>query len=242
MGKEKADRYKRKINVAGTVFLLFCLAFFITACGDTPVNTAEKADTEPDTGMEDVIMEQKESENIYMRSSTVGDVINDPYFEDFGRLLFPIGRSVSEDMTLEEISSGSVYVWYNYIDPDKTVEIIQSLHDHAAAGDQIFYDIYSEEEKEADPSKKDTGLFFFRGNPGEKSVPAMALQTGEPCSPDYRVLGHWVFPRNFMLMKVCLMDLVLEPVQLRRGGSMMRLHSGKHSAGKLVFKTVKCCL
>ena len=69
-------------------------------------------------------MEQKESENIYMRSSTVGDVINDPYFEDFGRLLFPIGRSVSEDMTLEEISSGSVYVWYNYIDPDKTVEII----------------------------------------------------------------------------------------------------------------------
>lgn len=64
-----------------------------------------------------------------------GDVINDPYFEDFGRLLFPVDRSVSEDMTLEEISSGSVYVWYNDIDPDKTVEIIQSLHDHAAAGE-----------------------------------------------------------------------------------------------------------
>lgn len=101
--------------------------------------------------------------SIYLRSSTVGDVISDPYFKNFGRLLFPVDRSVSEDMTLEEISSGSVYVWYNYIDPDKTVEIIQSLHDHAAAGDQVFYDIYSEEEKEADPSKEDTGLFFSGG-------------------------------------------------------------------------------
>lgn len=170
---------------AGAVFLALCLAFSVTACGDSPASTAEKTGTEPDmgtepdtrtepdTGTEDAVVEHKEaeninrSENIYTRSSTVGDVINDPYFEDFGRLLFPVDRSVSEDMTLEEISS-SVYVWYNDIDPDKTVEIIQSLHDHAAAGDQVFYDIYSEEEKEADPSKKDTGLFFFRGNPEEK--------------------------------------------------------------------------
>ena len=32
----------------------------------------------------------------------------------------------------------------------------------------MFYDIYSEEEKTADPQKADTGLFFFRGNPGAK--------------------------------------------------------------------------
>lgn len=106
--------------------------------------------------------------NIYMFSSTVEEVINDSYFEDFGRLLFPVDRSVSEDMTLAEISSSKVYVWYNYMDPDKTVEIIQTLHDNAAAGEPVFYDIYSEKEKEADPSKENTGLFFFKGNPGEK--------------------------------------------------------------------------
>lgn len=106
--------------------------------------------------------------NIYMLSSTVEEVINDSYFEDFGRLLFPVDRSVSEDMTLAEISSSNVYVWYNYMDPDKTVEIIQTLHDNAAAGEPVFYDIYSEKEKEADPSKENTGLFFFKGNPGEK--------------------------------------------------------------------------
>lgn len=35
-------------------------------------------------------------------------------------------------------------------------------------GETIFYDIYTEEEKAADPDKEDTGLFFFKGNEGEK--------------------------------------------------------------------------
>ncbi|MCM1183057.1 MAG: hypothetical protein NC337_06770 [Roseburia sp.] len=113
-------------------------------------------------------MGQNGAGKIYLRSSTVGDVISDFYFGDFGRLLFPVERSVPEDMTLEELSSSGVYVWYNNIDSDKTVEIIQSLHDQAVAGEQVFYDIYSEEERAADPSKEDTGLFFFRGNQGEK--------------------------------------------------------------------------
>lgn len=63
-----------------------------------------------------------ENSKVYTTSSTVRDVVSNPYFEDFGRLLFPVDRSVSEDMTLEEVSS-SVYIWYSYIDPDKTEEI-----------------------------------------------------------------------------------------------------------------------
>ena len=35
-------------------------------------------------------------------------------------------------------------------------------------GDTVFYDIYTDEEKAADPDKEDTGLFFFRGDPGAK--------------------------------------------------------------------------
>ena len=165
---------KKGISALSIFGLLCCFAFLVSACGnsetDATLNTDTESniETESDTETENTIVEQNESENLYLRSSTVGDVISDPYFDDFGRLLFPVDRSVSKDMTLEEISSSSVYVWYHYIDPDKTVEIIQRLHDHAAAGNQVFYDIYSEEEKEADPSKEDTGLFFFRGNPGEK--------------------------------------------------------------------------
>ena len=39
---------------------------------------------------------------------------------------------------------------------------------HAEAGEHIFFDIYTDEEKADDPEKVDTGLFFFKGNPGEK--------------------------------------------------------------------------
>lgn len=41
---------------------------------------------------------------------------------------------------------------------DMTVEIANYMKEHAAWGDTIFYDIYTEEEKAADPEKEDTGL------------------------------------------------------------------------------------
>jgi len=58
--------------------------------------------------------------------------------------------------------------WYSNIQPSKTVEIVNYFKEKADAGEQIFYSIYSEEEIAADPWKTDTGLFYFRGNPGAK--------------------------------------------------------------------------
>ncbi|MDO4548252.1 MAG: alpha/beta hydrolase [Clostridia bacterium] len=100
--------------------------------------------------------------------STVADVIADPLFGDFGRLLFPVDRAVSQDMTLAEVSSNSVYVWYSNLQPDKTVEIVNALHAQAASGEPVFYSIYTAEEIAADASLADTGLFFFRGEPGRE--------------------------------------------------------------------------
>jgi acetyl esterase/lipase len=48
------------------------------------------------------------------------------------------------------------------------VEICNYLKSNAEAGETIFYDIYSDAEKTANPAKEDTGLFFFRGDPGAK--------------------------------------------------------------------------
>lgn len=58
--------------------------------------------------------------------------------------------------------------WYNNIDPNETVEIVNTLWQRANAGETVFYDIYTEEEKAEDPDKEDTGLFFFKGDPGAK--------------------------------------------------------------------------
>ena len=79
------------------------------------------------------------------RKTRVLDVINDPVFGDYGRLIFPVDRPLREDLTLEDMDE--VLMWYNDIKPDKTVEIVNYLGQQAAAGTQVFYDIYTEEEK-----------------------------------------------------------------------------------------------
>ncbi len=102
------------------------------------------------------------------RDTLVRDVMDDPVFEDYGRLLFPVDRAIPQDMTLEDV--GDLLVWYHDVNPDKTVEIVNTLGERAAAGDTVFYDIYTDEEKAADPDKEDTGLFFFQGEPGGKTA------------------------------------------------------------------------
>ena len=100
----------------------------------------------------------------YNRQSKISDVIADKSFDGFGRLLFPVNSSYYSGETLESLR----LTWYNYIDPDKTVEIVNTLKSRADAGQTVFYDIYTDAEKNADPAKRNTGLFFFKGNPGEK--------------------------------------------------------------------------
>ena len=108
--------------------------------------------------------EAQQGEAAYTTETRIADVINDPAFDGYGRLIFPVNSGYYSGNTLGDLR----LTWYNHIDPAKTVEIANYMRSHALAGDTIFYDIYTEEEKAADPEKRDTGLFFFRGNPGAK--------------------------------------------------------------------------
>lgn len=100
----------------------------------------------------------------YTVNTSIEEVTSDPAFDGYGRLIFPVDSGYYSGSTLEDLD----LVWYNYIDPDKTVEICNYMKEQAAAGNQIFYDIYTGAEKAADPDKEDTGLFFFKGEPGAK--------------------------------------------------------------------------
>lgn len=100
----------------------------------------------------------------YTVDTAIADVKSDPVFGDYGRLIFPVEDWYYGGETLGDLS----LTYYSNIDPDKTVEITNYMKEHAAAGDTIFYNIYTEEEKAADPEKEDTGLFFFKGTPGER--------------------------------------------------------------------------
>lgn len=87
---------KKGMSALSIFGLLCCFAFLVSACGNSEMDatlntdTESNIETESDTETENTIVEQNESENLYLRSSTVGDVISDPYFDDFGRLLFPV--------------------------------------------------------------------------------------------------------------------------------------------------------
>ncbi len=104
------------------------------------------------------------AESKFTVDTPIRDVMNYPGFGDYGRLIFPVNGGYYGGSTLGTLS----LTWYSNIQPDKTVEIVNYMKGHTDAGGIIFYDIYTAEEKKADPAKNDTGLFFFKGNPGEK--------------------------------------------------------------------------
>ena len=88
------------------------------------------------------------------------DVIDDPRLAGFGRLVFPTGFvAPTEDMTLADMPD--ILPWYSEIHAETTVDVVNYLLTQCAAGQTVFYDIYTDAEKDADPSLADTGLFRF---------------------------------------------------------------------------------
>ena len=97
------------------------------------------------------------------KNTTVEEVVNNSKFKGFGEYIFPLNRYTSyENMKISNINS--LLPYHSHINSDTTVEVINYMIDEINNGNQIFYDIYSNEEKKVDSSKKDTGLFYFRGN------------------------------------------------------------------------------
>lgn len=130
--------------------LLFCTVLLLSGCGARETQeTVESLPPKPAA---------------FTRESKIEDVKHDPVFGSYGRLLFPVEDAYYSGDTLEDLG----LTYYSHIDPDETVEIVNTLRARAKAGQTIFYDIYTAEEKAADPAKEDTGLFFFKGTPGEK--------------------------------------------------------------------------
>lgn len=148
---------------------LLCLLLCIAGCGADP-GPDSATDAKGPESMQRVSEEEsatpaeQSAGQPYTADATIQEVIHDPVFGAYGRLLFPTDSGYYSGDTLGSLG----LTWYNNIDPEKTVEIVNYLKSRAQAGEKIFYPIYTEEERAADPDKEDTGLFYFRGNPGEK--------------------------------------------------------------------------
>jgi acetyl esterase/lipase len=85
-------------------------------------------------------------------SSIIPDVVNHPAFQGFGERMLPRDNSASD--------------FGNRLSNPLAVNALNHLIDEVNAGKTIFYEIYTPQQKRQDRAKENTGLFFFRGNPG----------------------------------------------------------------------------
>lgn len=97
--------------------------------------------------------------------STIGELLRHPAFSGFGSLLLPWdGRDYDDTLRLRQ--AGSLLPYHSHLDPAVMAAGLNRMIDDASAGKRVHYDIYSEQQKRADPTLARTGLFFFRGKPG----------------------------------------------------------------------------
>lgn len=142
------------------VVLILLLLMFVSGC----MENSGLLKREP---IPSDISSQKNSEGGFINVNTdtaIVDVINHPAFEGFGRFLFPTEYGMPDkEMRLNEIDL--LLPYHNNINSDTTVNVINYMMDEVKGGETIFYDYYTKREKQDEPDKGNTGLFFFRGEP-----------------------------------------------------------------------------
>jgi acetyl esterase/lipase len=95
----------------------------------------------------------------------LGDLLDHPAFRGFSHRLLPWdGRDYDPAMKLADI--GQLLPYHSQVEPAVVVGALNRMVDDAGGGRAIFYDIYSDAQKQANPALRDTGLFFLRGKPG----------------------------------------------------------------------------
>lgn len=95
----------------------------------------------------------------------LADILDHPVLADFAEHILPWdGRRYDPAMPLGQL--GSLLPYHSAVDTGTVVAALNRMIDDAEAGRAVFYDIYPEAERQADPTKAATGLFFYRGHPG----------------------------------------------------------------------------
>ncbi|CCH48364.1 alpha/beta hydrolase [Pseudodesulfovibrio piezophilus] len=97
---------------------------------------------------------------------SVAVVLNHPAFKGFSQFLLPGEmRRIDNRMGLGDIDY--LLPYHSHIRVETTVTVLNHLIDEVAAGVPVFHAFYTDAQKAADPTKANTGLFFFKGKPGE---------------------------------------------------------------------------
>lgn len=141
--------------------MIVCLAVSLCACSesDSPGTTNGTGNGDNNGGNIPEVTEHL-TVNDYVR-----DIVNHPAFEGFGELLLTRDdNSAYYNTQLSNVSSLMPY--HGYVRPDVTLRSVNHLIDEVNNGKAVFYDIYTDGQKQQDRAKENTGIFFYRGEPG----------------------------------------------------------------------------
>lgn len=159
-----AFKYLMEKMMMKTICMITLLMFscFVSACDRDKPNTTvgeEKDNTNGNDG-------NKNNTDMGSHLTTddyVRDIVNHPAFNGFGELL--LSRDDNSSYYNTPISNiGSLMPYHGNVRPDIVVGSVNHMIDEVNEDKTIFYDIYTEQQKQQDPSKRYTGIFFFRGN------------------------------------------------------------------------------
>lgn len=120
-------------------------------------------------GNTDKFLNEGKKPNVTYAHLTTDDSVygmaNHPAFRGFGEYLLPWDDNTPYyDTSLKNVHL--LLPYYNHVDPDIVVGAVNHMIDERNAGKTIFNNFYTAQQKQKDPAKEATGLFFFRGKPG----------------------------------------------------------------------------
>ena len=160
---KRGSRRRARLMAAGVWMLAaLCVGGCSPGSGGGSLNTSGDADQRGSSSPRTLPHHSSAGYQRVDASTAMVDVIAHPAFPGFGRFLFPTGRGAPDrSMTLAD--AGALLIYHSHVEVDTTVDVVNSLIGSVEAGRSVFYDIYTDAQKAADPRKRDTGLFFFAG-------------------------------------------------------------------------------
>lgn len=151
------DSWFKKIvlPICNNLLLLISLSTFLSCKWGNTIGADNNINSTEGTG---------EMSGHLTTNNYVNDIVNHNAFKGFGELLLP--RDNNSGYYSTQLSNvGLLMPYHSHIDPNTVIGAINHMIDEVRNGRTIFYDFYTGEQKQLDQSKKNTGIFFFRGQP-----------------------------------------------------------------------------
>ena len=92
----------------------------------------------------------------------INTIIDLNEFNKFRNFIFPIQWGYPKNLKLKDIDR--LLPYHTCLRKETTLDVINTIYEKTCTQKNFFIDIYSDDEKLLDYSKKETGLFFFKGD------------------------------------------------------------------------------